>query len=180
MLRKHRPRGDALPDLREFAWRYLWRLYDNHRHAIFVTGQPTGLDLSPDGKMLAIANESPLVTLWDTGTGQQIGKFVHPGSEKVKSAAFVADGTRIATVAEGRLRLWVRDDLLGRAVDGPVHADRKRGRRTAAAHRCADRNQDVDTTCRRARRNREAGDPSRSQGDCSHDHQEPGLCFRCG
>jgi hypothetical protein len=106
MLRKHVP-GDNAHDLREFAWRYLWRLYDSHRHAIFVAGQPTGLDLSPDGTTLAIANDSALVSLWDVATGKQVGQIV-ARDDKIKSAIFVAAGTHIATRGDKQLRLWDR------------------------------------------------------------------------
>jgi WD40 repeat protein len=128
MLRKHVP-GDKPQDLREFAWRYLWRLYDSHRHAIFVSGQPTGLDLSPDGTTLAIANDSALVSLWDIGTGQQVGQIVDR-RDKIKSVIFVAGGTHIATRGGGELRLWDRQRpaepvaTMQTSLLGPLSSDR--------------------------------------------------------
>jgi len=107
ILRKYRPRG-ASPGMREFTWRYLWNLYDSHRHAVVVIGEATGLDLSPDGRILAIGSNSPLVTLWDTITGREIGRIVSAG-EKVKSAVLVAGGSRVAIATEDHLRLWERE-----------------------------------------------------------------------
>lgn len=104
-LQGQKPSGPET-DPREFAWRYLWRVYDGHRHAAFVSGQTTGIDLSPDGKRMAIANGSSLVTLWDVGTGAMVGRIEDP-DEGFRTATFLAGGTGIATEGEdGRMRIW--------------------------------------------------------------------------
>ncbi len=90
---------DGGPDLREFAWRHLWSLYDSHRHAVFVAGQPTSLDLSPDGKTLAITNGSSLVTLWDVASGREVGRL-EDEDHRFKAATFVDDGKRLALSSE--------------------------------------------------------------------------------
>ena len=107
-LKKQKPANHAA-DLREFSWRYLWHQYDNHQHVVFVSGEPTGLDLSPDGTRLAIANGSSLVTLWDVATGRPAGRIQDP-DERFDSAIFVAGGARIATSSRNEKR---RDDELG-------------------------------------------------------------------
>jgi WD40 repeat protein len=134
LLSKQRPQGAAY-DVREFAWRFLWRLYDSHRHVIFVSGATTGLDISPDGKTLAVTNGTSLVTLWDIETGLEVGRINDPTSGRLDAAIFVAGGARIATGGGGRLQLWERDTL--RAFGTPIEANLKgalsRDRRTLLA-----------------------------------------------
>ncbi len=109
VLRKHLP-GGKLQDLREFAWRHLWRLYDNHRFAVYVGGLTRNLDVSRDGKTLAITGGNHLVTLWDIGTGLEVGRLSE-ANYTIGSATFVAGGARIATQVNDGLQLWDRKDL---------------------------------------------------------------------
>lgn len=84
-------------DLREFAWRVLWKQYDGHRHAIQVAGEPEGLDLSPDGQTLAIADDSSLLTLWDVQTGRQVAEL-EDDKVRITRPRFVAGGSKLALV----------------------------------------------------------------------------------
>lgn len=90
---------DGAPDLREFAWRHLWSLYDSHRQAFFVAGQPTSLDLSPDGRTLAITNGRSLVTLWDVASGREVGRL-EDEDHRFNVATFVDQGKRLALATE--------------------------------------------------------------------------------
>jgi WD40 repeat protein len=122
LLLKQEPKGQST-DLREFAWRHLWRLYDSHRHVVFVSGETTGLDIAPDGRTLAITNGSALVTLWDLSTGRQTSRIRDPDYRHLDTAVFVADGTKIATSGENdeRLRFWDRET--GLASGSPIEAN---------------------------------------------------------
>lgn len=84
-------------DLREFAWGFLWKQYDGHRHAIQVAGEPEGLDLSPDGRTLAITDDSSLLTLWDVHSGRQLGALEDEQGHLTRPR-FVAGGSKLALV----------------------------------------------------------------------------------
>ena len=108
LLKKHIPAPGA-SDFREFTWRHLWRPYDRHRHAVFVSGRTTSLDISPDGRRFAIANDSSLVTVWDVATAKEVARIEDRG-EKLRNAFFVAGGQRLATESsQGEVRLWNLD-----------------------------------------------------------------------
>jgi RNA polymerase sigma factor (sigma-70 family) len=55
---------------------------------------PVAMANTPDGRFLAIANQDPVIHLWDVVTGEEVGKL--PGHEGgVVSLAFTADGERL-------------------------------------------------------------------------------------
>lgn len=99
----------GIEDLREFAWHYMWRLYNSHRAMIFVSGKTESIAISPDSKTLAIANGSELVTLWDLETGTFRRRIDDPDYD-VTVAEFVQDGSRLATGGGEGTRLWAWAD----------------------------------------------------------------------
>lgn len=77
--------------------------------AVFFRGHSrpiVGLDVSPDGSLLATVSEDRSLRLWDTSTGTQIGVFsVH--ADTVRDVFFSSDGTLLATVSvDGFTILW--------------------------------------------------------------------------
>src|SRR5262249_16023671 len=105
LLQKQIPKPGAA-DLREFAWHYLWRLYDNHLHVIFVPRETTSIALSPDSKNLAITNGTHTLTVWDVVTGKQVRKIENP-EDDLTNAFFALDGTRLVSRSKGdAISIW--------------------------------------------------------------------------
>ena len=87
------------------------------------------VDLSADGRFLAVGGRTPRVLLFDASTGDILREFDAPGSS-VRRVAFSADGSRLAAATAGRdeagrrygLRVW--DAASGSVLfahEGPVH-----------------------------------------------------------
>lgn len=102
-------------DIREFAWRYLWGLYDSHRSAILVEG-PTSIAISPDSRTLAVTDASSLATLWDLETGRLTQRLDDP-ERRVSQAVFVDGGFRLAIGGREGTRIW---DTAGKVASAPT------------------------------------------------------------
>jgi WD40 repeat protein/tRNA A-37 threonylcarbamoyl transferase component Bud32 len=74
---------------------------------------------SPDGRLLAVVvdpngggdsfyvqQRQGEVQLWDVGSRTRVGRKIVPGAGTVFAAAFIPDGTLLATGSAGRLDLW--------------------------------------------------------------------------
>jgi WD40 repeat protein len=104
----------------------LWNVIGATGHQIrsLRTAHPYGytwVAFGPDGKILATSGATDgLVRLWNTATGQQIGK--HLAADFVESVAFSPDGRILATGSpDGTARLW--DVATGRQIGGPLAGD---------------------------------------------------------
>jgi WD40 repeat protein len=105
LLDNYRPRlsspstlNSQLPnDLRGWEWRYLWGLCRSDEQSK-LTQQSNGfanLALSPDGKLLALRQQSGSVELWDWRLREHLGTLTNQGGEF--AMGFSPDGKLIAS-----------------------------------------------------------------------------------
>ncbi len=81
----------------------------------------TGLALSPDGKILAVAGSG--VQLWQTATGQRIGRALPAVSHgRYRAVAFSPDGTLATLGADGTARIW--NVTTQQEIGAPMTVDR--------------------------------------------------------
>jgi len=98
--------ADRIPDLRSSAAR-LWAIAYDFWSGQLVHVMPEGQDLamSPDGKLLAIA-QGKTAQLWDVVTGERHGPSLHL-QEDIAAVLFSPDGKLLATTSRrGVARLW--------------------------------------------------------------------------
>lgn len=74
-------------------------------------GHTYSLAFSPDGRLLASANQDGTVMIYDVRTGQEHCKPITQHTDFVYDVAFSPDGTKLATLGRDSLKLWNRDQL---------------------------------------------------------------------
>ncbi len=113
LLEKYRParRSQFRTDLRGWEWRYLWGLCRSDED--FKLAQQSksfvNLALSPDGKLLAVDQDSCEIELWDWKGRRHVGTLTNEGWPPVM--AFSPDGKLIAAASLDRnkrplISLW--------------------------------------------------------------------------
>lgn len=102
----------------------VWRVNDSHPISPPLEQlqyDVTGLDFSPDGRILAVA-VGFTVTLWETRTWTKLKEF-DVCNTQILSIAFTPDGQRIISSAYDRpIRIW--DVASGQSVGEPIEAER--------------------------------------------------------
>jgi len=113
LLDRTRP-ASGTRDLRGFEWNYLWRLCHHERWALHLGSRkpvPTGtavalplLAFSPDGKLLALTDQTAPIKLVDTATGRVIRTLAAP----------VGTPSSLAFAGAGKLQVIVTQSALGK------------------------------------------------------------------
>jgi WD40 repeat protein/tRNA A-37 threonylcarbamoyl transferase component Bud32 len=103
LLKRQRPqRGQE--DLRDFTWRYLWRLAHGDP-LLRVPAHPGAMSFSPDGKVMALPRGNE-VMLWETVSGQELA-VLSGHSAPIRAVAFAPDGKSLATGGDDKIiTIW--------------------------------------------------------------------------
>ena len=111
------PVGERFATVTEGQWGQVWStktgaaLSPRARH----DGALTWLDLSPDGKRIAMAGQTPEVRVWDASTGELSLPPLRIGKEPLKTVMWSLDGRfLVARSDENVVRVW--DAATGEAV----------------------------------------------------------------
>lgn len=80
----------------------------------------TAIAFHPDGKVLAIADTSNAIQLWERDTGQELGTPLQGHTEGIASLIFSADGKALASASSAEVRVW---DVAGAQGKGITLAD---------------------------------------------------------
>jgi WD40 repeat protein len=109
LLEAQRP-GPGLDDLRGFEWGYYWRLIHSDRHTFHYPGKGIvfSVAFSPDGKMLASANNDGSIQLWDVAAHREITPSLKGDTSGVFCLAFCPNksGLLASGGADKTVRLW--------------------------------------------------------------------------
>src|SRR2546426_1049427 len=122
LLERNRPQLGQ-PDLRDWEWRYLWRLCRSD--ALFTlyghSNTVAAVAFSPDGRILATGSGDKTVKLWDISTRKEIATLPH--NDRVPSVTFSPDGRFLTTACDDRtIRIWdatTRSNLAKIVTDSP-------------------------------------------------------------
>jgi WD40 repeat protein len=103
LLDRQRPQS-GLEDLRDFTWRYLWRLSRGDEQHTFP-GPAGPLAFSPDGNVLVVGSGRSLI-LWDVASAREVARL-EGHMDAVRALAFSPDGHTLASGgADHSVRLW--------------------------------------------------------------------------
>lgn len=108
MLAYSEARGEgALPDLRGFEWRYLWRTLNAERFLLQRhQGLVNAIAVSPDSQWAASAAGDGTVCVWNLAKGEILALLTGPRSP-VNAVAFAPDGKTLASAGADKLiRIW--------------------------------------------------------------------------
>ncbi|MFO0912074.1 MAG: FG-GAP-like repeat-containing protein [Pirellulales bacterium] len=99
--------GSDQQDLREFSWHYLKLRCSNRNTG--VAGHDREIlaaTMSPDGKVLASADQAGIVKIWDFAARSELHSW-RPSEQETYAVAFAPDGRTLATSGRDRvIRLW--------------------------------------------------------------------------
>jgi len=89
---------------------YVWDLASGKEVPALVRTFPSSLAFLPDGKSLAVANETGPVQVWDTAAGTMLRQFGTP-ERRLAGVAFTPDGLAVVTnYGESKSSVWSVDD----------------------------------------------------------------------
>ncbi len=108
LLEGHVPKSSRELDLRGFEWRYLRSLCQGDEQAVLSgDGIVSCVRFSPDGRLLATAGFSGVVTIWDAASQQVISRLTELASPVFRlSLSFSPDGTLLAAAGGTNLMVW--------------------------------------------------------------------------
>jgi WD40 repeat protein len=98
LLDAQRP-GPGREDLRDFAWRYLWRVCRDEGRATLFTFRGRGglvqsLAVSPDGRVLATGGGEGNIRLWEVAILPSGGRKIHRGARSQAQEVALLRGHR--------------------------------------------------------------------------------------